>query len=340
MRDDHMESYDVFLSVGSDNVSCRPAGYLGYHNLRQYAAPLDWMQNYSLDTVIQLFQTSFSTFFANILEDGEYKGKHEDNRQVIDVTNHIISKHHFNKNIPLEDSQKEFVAKMRRRYTILDNKLKTSDTLMLIGSRGDDRKELESFLFRFSGLYTNLRITLMNIRNDSGMDHTDVYSKKYELSEKLAIVEYFFNDSSIPGEGYPWLGNDRIWNSILDNYCLTDNHAVENAFEKLKEKVAGRNAVLYGTGESGMELLHMLGRYGMKVKGFAVSDGRKKSSEYRGLPVSTIEGYSKDDVILIALRIQSESSAVRKTLLSKGYNNIVGLDYGTVPNIEDIQQIL
>lgn len=334
-----MESYDIFLSIGP---ACRPAWHLRAHNLRQFAAPLDWQDGYSLDTVIQLFKTSFSSFFRDITVDGEFVRGDECNRRVIDTTNHIVSTHYFPQNIPIDDCQKEFIANMQRRYTNIDKKLKASDTLMLIGNRENDITELQDFLRGFSNLYPNLHITLVNMRDDSSMDDTSVHTKEYALSDKLTVIEHIFNDLSDSNKPEDRMGNDEVWSSILGNYCLADstiNANIKNAFEKLKEKLEGRNAVIYGAGLACLGLLRKLSEYDIQAKGIAVSNGRKRFSELKNLPISMIENYSCDDVILIAVRNRQSSYEIKNMLLSKGYNNIVAFDHGTVPNIEDVQKI-
>lgn len=329
-----MRSYDLFLSIGP---ACRPAWYLQYNNLRQIASPLDWQMAYSLDTVIQLFRTSFSTFFYNISEDVSKSG---DKRWVIDKTNHIISIHDFDKKIPLEDRQQEFISQMYRRYVNLHNKLKASNTLMLICNREDNIKKLENFLLDFSGLYENLDITLMNIRNDCSMNDTDIFTEKYNISDKLTIIEHIFNDSidCKTGEKYSWTGNRALWNSILRDYCIID---IKNAFNKLYEKLKGNNSVIYGAGMMCSVLINELSKYNITADGIAVTKAEENPSEYEGLPVSTIERYSYDDVILIAVRDRHTSSAIKNGLLSKGYNKVVEFDFthGILPNVEDIRKV-
>lgn len=327
-----METYDLFLSMGS---ACRPARHLLNNNLRKFASPLDWQMQYSLDTVIQLFKTSFFSFFCNISEDAERSGTGK-YRCVIDETNNITSIHHFSKNMSLEDCQQEFITKMHRRYVILHNTLKTSNTLMLVCNRKDDIKELENFLVNFSELYKNLNITLMNIRDDCSMNNTDKYTKKYNFSDKLTIVEHIFNDSinGKTGEKYSWIGNEVLWNSILRNYCLPD---IKNAFERLK----GKSIVIYGAGRMCSALINELSKYDIKANGIAVTCVEENPSEYENIPVTTIENFSYEDVILIAINDHHISLAIKKSLLSKGYNKVVEFDftYGIIPNITDIKKI-
>lgn len=332
-----METYDLFLSIGP---ACRPASYLSSNHLRQFASPLDWQMSYSLDTVIQLFKTSFSSFFCDISEDTRPGA--DNNRRVIDKTNNIISIHHFDKNIPLEDCQKEFISKMHRRYVNLHSKLKASSSLMLLCNRKADIKELENFLLDFSGLYENLHITLMNIRNDCTMNNTDIYTRKYNISDKLKIIEHIFNDSidCKTGEKYSWRGNEALWNFILRDYCIPDSKDIENTIKKLYERLQGNNIVIYGAGVMCSILITELSKYNIKAKGIAVSNAEENPSEYKGLPVSTIENYSSDDVILIAILNPHTSLAIKNSLLSKGYNKIVEFDFagGIIPNVENIHK--
>lgn len=331
-EDLHIESYDLFLSIGS---ACRPAHHLALNNLRLFSAPLDWQMSYSLDTVIQLFKTSFSSFFCNISEDIE-KTEAENNRWVIDKTNNIISKHHFDKNIPLEDSQKDFIAKMQRRYTKLHNKLQTSKTVMLVCNRVNDIKEFEKFLIDFSALYPHLYITLMNMRNDSSMDNTEIYTKKINLSDKLTIIEHTFNDSIdlATGEKYRWTGNNALWSNVLSGYCLESNKAV-------CERLKGKNITVYGTDFTCPALIKELSKYGIKAAGVVVTGGKESSLEEENSPKSTTRTISSDDVVFIALKDPGISSQLKDSLLSKGYNKVVelGTVYRTLPNIEDIRKM-
>jgi len=85
-----MHYYDVYISVG---IACRPAYHLKLNNLRDEAYPLDWQMEYSLHTVIHLFKTKFVDFFVNLEEDDA--GGDSKNRRIKDITNNIVSVHHF-----------------------------------------------------------------------------------------------------------------------------------------------------------------------------------------------------------------------------------------------------
>lgn len=100
VKEDMVYKLDVIFSVG---VACRPAYHLKSNGLRFFASPLDWMNRYSLDTVLHLFDTSFEDFFVDIEEDLEWKGSLY--RKIHDIKNNICSLHHFRPNTVLSEEQ-------------------------------------------------------------------------------------------------------------------------------------------------------------------------------------------------------------------------------------------
>ena len=62
----YKDNFGVIFSIGS---ACKPAYQLKCNHLRPFAAPLDYQMEYSLRTVLHLFQTKFEDFFLNIEED-------------------------------------------------------------------------------------------------------------------------------------------------------------------------------------------------------------------------------------------------------------------------------
>ena len=141
------EMYDLFISVGD---ACRVAHHLQKCSLRGEAYPLDWHMEYSLDTVIDLFETDFEDFFAEIEEIGEGQGA---NRKIVDVKNQIVSIHYFQMERPLEEAQNEFCEKMKKRFFRLNERLKNAGRVMLCRKGTESTETLIDFLKRFSVFY-------------------------------------------------------------------------------------------------------------------------------------------------------------------------------------------
>ena len=117
---------------------------------------------------------------------------------------------------------------------------------------------------------------------------------------------------------------------------------IKNAYEKLFEKSKGKKIVIYGAGVMCSELINELSKYSIKANGIAVTCVEENLTEYENLPVTTIDNFSCDDIILIAIKDPHTSFAIKNTLLSKGYKKIVEFDFthGLLPNIEDITKEL
>lgn len=82
-----MCEFDIFLSIG---CACRPAYYLRECKLRYLSAPLDWMNRYTLEDCLHLFQTGFEDYFVDIYEtENSKKDNQAENRVVIDRKNNI-----------------------------------------------------------------------------------------------------------------------------------------------------------------------------------------------------------------------------------------------------------
>jgi hypothetical protein len=75
---------DFIISLGG---ACRTAHYLRNHNLRHVANPLDWMFDYSLESVLHWFKNGFSDFFLEIEEDKNRENDGVGYRHIIDKNN-------------------------------------------------------------------------------------------------------------------------------------------------------------------------------------------------------------------------------------------------------------
>jgi len=212
---------DFIFSIGN---ACRPAHYLREHKLRTQSAPLDWMMKYSLDTVINLFETGFESFFENISEIPiENSSKH---RTVLDTVNNITSIHHFEKENSLEDEQLKFITKMKKRATKTISTIKKSSSIALICDRNDETNEsLIDFIQKFSVIFPNKQITLINIF-DSDIKNLD---KKIILNKNnLKIIQYEFYDH-VPSKS--WKGNNYYWDQIVDNIKLKSETSTDQCSE-------------------------------------------------------------------------------------------------------------
>ena len=211
---------DCMIPVGE---ACRPCQHLRKNNLRISAFPLDWMMSYSLETTIHFFETKFADFFENIEEiPDRYCGNH---KFIKDVKNGVISIHHFRKDEPLESEHKKFRKMMLGRAEKLHNILENSHSIGLICNRKDaSDKELIDFIEKFSKIYPNKKITLINVVNE------DIpYFKKSVLfeNENLKIIQFTFND--VPPvkdeKKFPqWEGSPDCWKKIMENIKVNEEN--------------------------------------------------------------------------------------------------------------------
>ena len=208
--------FDVIFSIGR---ACRPARYLKDHELRFYANPLDWMMSYSLDTVIHLYQTKFNDFFLHFSADKT------NSNWFIDIKNSITSIHYAE--IGLDPQA--FNRKMKNRFKTVHKKLKKSNKICFISNRNENTKVFSDFLNEMSKIYSG-KITLINIKSNNEIDGNLSLIKhdKIDISERLELIEYEFNDVNKNGTDKNinpdfWLGNEDLWNSIVKKISLKIN---------------------------------------------------------------------------------------------------------------------
>lgn len=213
-----MEKYDVVFSLGP---ACRPAYYLQLCGLRNCAYPLDW-QMYSIESALHLYETNFSDFFLEY-EDLSYtrEKRLKGLRYVLDPKNNVISMHHIKDNIPLNKAVDEFRKLMLKRYKRLDNNLNNAKKILIVSNYNEELSVFSNFLLRFSNIYKNKKITLVNIHSDSNYKNRQVHC----INDNLCVVEYYFNDVNINGADPNrnknfWLGNEEEWIKVLENYSL------------------------------------------------------------------------------------------------------------------------
>lgn len=314
---------DLFFSIGP---ACRPAYYLKMNFLRTFASPLDWQMSYSLDTCLHLFQTGFRTFFSEIREDPHRKGAHE-NRRILDTLNSITSIHHFDSRIPLDDALAGFHSVMQRRYEQLHAAILKAHTVGLVCNREEPLDCLSAFLSSFGQIYPDTGFILINIRNQNEAD--SISMQEYTLNARLAIKEYTFRDI-YPDTEYreerEWLGCPEKWNSILQDYCVTQ-HPLAQCVEKAIS--LGKSVRMYGAGLYCHKLIHFLEKYNLNVSGILVTPGMDNPDSVEGIPVASpkdIPEAHRDDLVIISVTDIDESLKIRDQLKSEGFTSIVRID--------------
>ncbi len=243
---------DCVFSVGA---ACRPAWWLRKCGKRFQASPFDWMGYYSLDTFVNCYKNKFSDFFENIelipkkgrelnksnaankkKEDGD-KFEH---RKVRDTKNNILSIHHFKECLSLKDGQMEVREKMIKRGAKVDEIFHSSDTIIFLCDRQKESlKDFKNFINKFSALYPDKNITLINVRNGNSdkvqqkvlydasaqMVYKESDNSKRNLKEerkKFKIIEYRFKNASPRNGSYKWEGNEKGWDYVINDIELTD----------------------------------------------------------------------------------------------------------------------
>ena len=211
---------DCMIPIGE---ACRPCQHLRKNNLRISAFPLDWMMSYSLETTIHFFETKFADFFENIEEiPNKYCGN---NKFVKDTKNGVISIHHFRKDKPLESEHKKFRKMMLGRAEKLHNILENSHSIGLICNRKDaSDRGLINFIKKFSKIYPNKKITLINVVDK---DIPDFKKSILFENQNLKIIQFTFKDMPpIKGEKkFPqWEGNPGCWKKIMKNIKVNEEN--------------------------------------------------------------------------------------------------------------------
>lgn len=220
---------DCMIPIGE---ACRPCQHLRKNNLRISAFPLDWMMSYSLETAIHFFETKFADFFENIEEiPNKYCYNH---KFVKDTKNGVISIHHFKKDEPLESEHKKFRTMMLGRAEKLHNILENSHSIGLICNRKDaSDKELINFIEKFSKIYPNKKITVINVVDG---DIPDFQRSVLFENENLRIIQFTFKDvPPIKDEKkFPqWEGNPDCWKKIMNNIKVNEKNLKDKSEAEL-----------------------------------------------------------------------------------------------------------
>lgn len=212
---------DFIFSVGP---ACRPASFLKEDMMRVVASPLDWQMNYSLDTVLHLFETGFSDFFLDIAEDVNRSGAGE-NRYVTDIKNQIVSIHHFPKTSSCHAFQPAFIERVRKQYSKLNRHIKKAQTVALLCNRNESVEKLGEFLKKFASLYSGKTFLMINVRHTPALHKNTILKEEYFFSERCILHEYSFNDvNQIPNR--EWKGNLDCWHTVLSRYRFLDDKKI------------------------------------------------------------------------------------------------------------------
>lgn len=220
-RDKQFETtkVDCIFPIGAE---CRPAFYLNKYHFRFQSSPLDWMKGYSLETAIHFFETKFEDFFDEV---EEIPSKFSGNcRFVKDVKNGIVSLHHFKKDVPLSEEKTRVRKLMLHRAEQVDEIFKKSESIGLICNRPTESdEEFIDFIKKFSNIYKDKKITLINIVDDETAK--DVKQSIIFRQDNLKIIKFTFSDKTPEGnpEKKPgWIANYTAWDMVMKTIELGD----------------------------------------------------------------------------------------------------------------------
>ena len=220
---------DCAFSMGS---WCICARNLENNNLRRTSSPLDWMRDYSLDTIAHLFETKFKDFFENIAVTEEKN--YYNNRTVYDTKNNIKSIHFMPSSVPFDQTYAEFKQAMSRRAQKVDKTLSSARSVLLVNCRCDNEgvsqnstdTELKNFTQKFSKIYPNLKkIYLMDIHNDNDMK---IRKRIVHNDKKIKIIQYKFKNIDKKRFKPDWMGNQAAWKELMKHIHLTNTIQEDN----------------------------------------------------------------------------------------------------------------
>lgn len=311
---------DLIFSIGP---ACRPAYHLKQNFLRLFSSPLDWQMNYTLNTCLMLFRTSFNSFFTKIEENPQKRGSHN-NRYVVDTQNLITSIHHFDSTLSLSEAQNNFRAIMRKRYLTLHNAILESKTTGLICNRNDSISDLCSFLSAFGEIYPNTSFLLINIRNNSSIN--GIIVNDHIITTRLRIREYSFSDiytSPFNQKENFWIGNMNYWNNILQEYKI-NNHPYAEYLIHLNTQI-----VIYGAGKYCRKLLLFAKKYDIKISCILVTSMENNVLSIDDVPVIPFYNFPseyKNATVIISVINQDESLKIYQILKYEQFKNILRLN--------------
>ena len=155
--------FECIIPVGKD---CHTAHYLRTSGLRKASYPLDWMMNFSLDEVVDLFRRDFRNFFDGANEDGQTSnliqdkdthpqknGPKERKAKCVYAKSGMTSSHHFPLEFSISEYLPTFQAIMVRRYKRLKETIKSAKRIALICARPCSVDELAHFGKQMSEIF-------------------------------------------------------------------------------------------------------------------------------------------------------------------------------------------
>ena len=158
--------FECIIPVGPH---CRPAIHLRASGLRKVSYPLDWMMDFSLNEVVDLFKLDFSGFFENASEDENKTSNFEQEQDMQEKSTQqkerkakfvyaksgMTSIHHFPLEFSLNEYLPTFQAIMTRRYKRLKQTIRHSKYIAFICARPCSVDELAHFGRQMSELFHN-----------------------------------------------------------------------------------------------------------------------------------------------------------------------------------------
>ena len=234
---------DLIVNVGS---SCRTARNLQDNSLRYISSPLDWMCNYSLETVLALFQSGFENFFANR---ERVPGRYYSHQHVRDLDTGMESLHHFPYGADIDAFyESDFKPAVKRRFRTLDTLIKKSRHVLLLCNRDEDSERVIDFLLGFSKLY-GCKFTMINVRNTYPENSHAV--RRHEVSGRCALIEHHFCDVH-PKTGYEfdnsdwWTGNVEKWAEVLSTVEYSRIALIRFAILRMKRHIVRAADGIFG----------------------------------------------------------------------------------------------
>ncbi|NDY57945.1 hypothetical protein G3N56_14510 [Desulfovibrio sulfodismutans] len=220
------KTYDLVLSSGP---ACTPAVSLDLNKLRIFSTPHEYMMNYSLDALAELFETGFCNYFTDIT----FEGIHSDNYKVKDNISGMVSIHHFPISLEREEGLTKFYEESKRRIIRLYQLLNMADRVLFVSNRNCSVQELTAFRDRISSIFPKIDINCLDVKSAPVAELTIV-----EIDEHTS--QCLFHD--IPTDKMrPWVGNRTAWTELLSRITLSST--LVDAYKSLKSKsLAAKNA--------------------------------------------------------------------------------------------------
>ena len=191
---------DFMISIGSD---CRPTINMQSNGLRYFSAPIDAIATRSLKSVLHMYENKFADFFSRyeIVYDNKTTTK---GFWVEDTINNAFSIHDFMKDMPVDESYRQFKEKIGRRAKRLDDMLKSAKKIVLVADRLETKDELIWFLKEFSkrtgrGMLCNKPYSGTAVIRDYGREHEKTGALIVYTSAD-SVIQIAAHESVVPVE--------------------------------------------------------------------------------------------------------------------------------------------